>query len=309
MISVNNLKKQYGDVEALKGISFNIKKGEIVGLLGPNGAGKTTALKILTCFMPASSGEATVNGHDCLTQSLEVRKDIGYLPENNPLYEELNVVEHLSFVGKMHGLKGDSLKKAIKSVLKSCGIEDKAYRSISELSKGYRQRVGLASALIHDPAILILDEPTTGLDPNQVIEIRNLIKKLGKEKTVILSTHILSEVEAMCSKVIIINKGNIVSIGTLDEILDKSVRKGATIHATIKGTKEAVTTLCNAIKGVNKIIETSSPKRGYTKVVLVAEDDTVAEKIYNAVVDAKTSLIELHSAHASLEDVFTEITK
>jgi len=193
MITVDNITKSYGSTRALKGVSFTINKGEIVGFLGPNGAGKSTTMKILTCYMPSDSGTATVAGYDVFNNSLDVRKHIGYLPESAPLYTDMPVVDFLKFVGTMRGVKGDRLKRRVADVIDRTGLSGAVTKNINELSKGYRQRVGIAQALIHEPDILILDEPTTGLDPNQIKEIRELIREIGKEKTVILSTHILPE--------------------------------------------------------------------------------------------------------------------
>src|SRR3954469_12040081 len=208
-IIVNNITKLYGQQKALNNVSFEVKSAEIVGFLGPNGAGKSTMMKILTCFIPQSSGSATVCGFDVSEQSLEVRRNVGYLPEHNPLYLDMYVKEYLEFIAGLHQLK--NVKARIAEMIEMTGLQVEQKKKIGALSKGYRQRVGLAQALIHDPKVLILDEPTTGLDPNQLEEIRNLIRSLGKEKTVVLSTHIMQEVEAICDKVIIINKGKIVA--------------------------------------------------------------------------------------------------
>jgi len=205
MIEASNLGKRYGTLEAVRGVSFSINPGEVVGLLGPNGAGKTTIMKILTCYMFPSSGSATVNGWDIFERPLEIKKLVGYLPENAPLYTDLNVLEYLSFMAESRSLKGNAKTERIEWAVEECGLKSVVYRSIDTISKGFRQRTGLAQAILHDPEILVLDEPTTGLDPNQIIEIRELIKRLGKEKTVILSTHILQEVEATCGRVLILN--------------------------------------------------------------------------------------------------------
>jgi len=217
-INVKQLSKTYGNQKAVDQISFDAHEGKILGFLGPNGAGKSTTMKMLTCFLPQTSGSATVCGFDIATQSLEVRKNIGYLPENNPLYTEMYVKEFLNFVGNTYQIK--NLKTRIDEVIALTGLEIEQHKKISELSKGYKQRVGLAQAIIHNPKVLILDEPTSGLDPNQLIEIRKLIKSLGKTKTVILSTHIMQEVEAICDDVIIINKGKIVANDSLENLLE-----------------------------------------------------------------------------------------
>ena len=213
MIEVKGISKRFGPTTAVDNISFSIAKGEVVGFLGPNGAGKTTTMRILTCFLPADAGEAKVAGFDVLEQSMAVRSRIGYLPESAPLYLDMRVSEFLDYIGAIRGLHGADRTAAINRMIEVCGLSGVMLKQIGELSKGYRQRVGLAQAMIHNPEILVLDEPTSGLDPNQIREIRDLIKTLGKEKTVILSTHILPEVEATCSRVMIINRGKIVADG------------------------------------------------------------------------------------------------
>jgi ABC-2 type transport system ATP-binding protein len=217
-IKIQNLTKIYGTQKAVNNISFEVNKSEIVGFLGPNGAGKSTTMKILTGYLPATEGSAEVNGFDVKTSPMNVKKSIGYLPEHNPLYLDMYVKEFLEFVGSLYGLKGNSLKMRVLAVIELTGLGLEQKKKIGQLSKGYRQRVGLAQALIHDPEVLILDEPTTGLDPNQLVEIRNMIKTVGKDKTVIFSTHIMQEVEAICDRVILINHGNIVADGSLSEL-------------------------------------------------------------------------------------------
>lgn len=217
-IKIKNLSKTYGTQRAVDDISFEVAKGEIVGFLGPNGAGKSTTMKILTGYLPATEGSAEVNGFDVKTSPLQVKSSIGYLPEHNPLYLDMYVREFLEFVGSLYGLKGKTLQIKVAETIKMVGLGLEKHKKIGQLSKGYRQRVGLAQALIHNPDVLILDEPTTGLDPNQLVEIRDLIKSVGKDKTVIFSTHIMQEVEAICDRVIIINRGKIVANGTLSEL-------------------------------------------------------------------------------------------
>jgi ABC-2 type transport system ATP-binding protein len=217
-IKIQNLSKIYGQQRAVDDISFEVNKGEIVGFLGPNGAGKSTTMKILTGYIPATSGTAEVNGMDVKTNPKAVKRSIGYLPEHNPLYLDMYVREFLEFVGSMYDLKGNSLKNRVEEVIELVGLSLEKAKKIGQLSKGYRQRVGIAQAFIHDPEVLILDEPTTGLDPNQLIEIRGLIKQIGQNKTVIFSTHIMQEVEAICDRVIIINRGKIVADGNLNEL-------------------------------------------------------------------------------------------
>jgi ABC-2 type transport system ATP-binding protein len=229
-IKIQNLTKVYGTQKAIDNISFEINSGEILGFLGPNGAGKSTTMKILTGYLPASSGSAQVLNVEVSTDSLEVKQQIGYLPEHNPLYLEMYVKEFLEFVGSLYGLKSDNLKNRVIEVIDLVGLQIEQHKKIGELSKGYRQRVGLAQALIHNPEVLILDEPTTGLDPNQLVEIRNLIREVGKNKTVILSTHIMQEVEALCDRVIIINKGKIV----IDETMDSLKKKNSNLETIFR---------------------------------------------------------------------------
>jgi ABC-2 type transport system ATP-binding protein len=217
-ISVNQLTKTYGSQTAVNNISFSIEKGQILGFLGPNGAGKSTTMKILAGYISSTSGEAQLDSDFITVDSLITKSKIGYLPEHNPLYLEMYVTEYLSFVGGMFGLKGTVLRNKVAKVIEMVGLMPEKHKKIEQLSKGYRQRVGLAQALIHDPEVLILDEPTTGLDPNQLVEIRKLIKEVGKNKTIILSTHIMQEVEAICDRVIIINKGNLVADDTLENL-------------------------------------------------------------------------------------------
>ncbi len=214
-ISVQNLTKTYGQQKAVDGISFEVKTGEIVGFLGPNGAGKSTTMKIVTGYLAASGGSVAVNGFDVQTQSMAVRRSIGYLPEHNPLYLEMYVKEFLQFVGSLYDIKGHALKKQIADMIGLCGLGVEQHKKIGQLSKGYRQRVGLAQSLIHNPSVLVLDEPTTGLDPNQIVEIRNVIKNVGQDKTVLFSSHIMQEIEAICDRVVVINYGKIVSDCTL----------------------------------------------------------------------------------------------
>ncbi|MCW9065262.1 MAG: ATP-binding cassette domain-containing protein [Ignavibacteriaceae bacterium] len=215
-IVVNNLTKKFGSQRAVDNISFEVKTGEILGFLGPNGAGKTTTMKILTCYMAPSDGDAKINNLSVLESQDEIKKKIGYLPENNPLYFDMPVLDYLKFVADLQGVPKENIQNRIAEMVYVCGLNVEKHKKIGELSKGFRQRVGLAQAMIHDPEILILDEPTTGLDPNQIVEIRKLIKELGKQKTVILSTHILPEVEATCDRILIINNGKIVADGTSD---------------------------------------------------------------------------------------------
>jgi len=308
MIKVENLHKNYDEFKALDGVSFEIEKGEIVGLLGPNGAGKTTTMKILTSYMPPSGGKAEVAGFDCSENPLEVRKRIGYLSENNPLYPEMSVLEYLEFTARMHDIPKNKVMNRIIDVVKDCGLKEKLQQDIAELSKGYRQRVGLAAVLIHNPDVLILDEPTAGLDPNQIAEIRDLIKRIGREKTVMLSSHILTEVQATCDRVFIINKGKIVAQGTPEEL--SSQAQGVTvILVKVRGGRE-VTDKIRMVAGVKNITEVPSNEEGALFYSVDADPSTdVRVGINHAVLDAGYETLELTRKDVSLEDVFAKLTK
>ncbi|MBX7246469.1 MAG: ABC transporter ATP-binding protein [Candidatus Sumerlaeaceae bacterium] len=308
MITVDSITKSYGPTRALKGVSFSINKGEIVGFLGPNGAGKSTTMKILTCYMPADSGTATVAGYDVFDNSLEVRRAIGYLPESAPLYYDMSVVDFLKFVGGIRGIRGEKLRKRTREVVLQTGLQGAVGKNIGELSKGYRQRVGLAQALIHEPDILVLDEPTSGLDPNQIKEIRDLIRDIGKEKTVILSTHILPEVTATCDRAIIISDGRVVASGTPQELMARS--KGANnVVARVRGPQAEVEKTLTSITGVHHV-DVSDAADGTARYKIFAENAReLPELVFQKVVEKKWSLSELHADTASMEDVFAELTK
>ena len=310
MINIKNLTKKYGGFTAVDDLSFNINKGEIVGLLGPNGAGKTTTMKIITCFMPATEGQVKIAGLDVNKDTLKIRKLIGYLPENAPLYPELNVLEYLKYIAEIRGIPLSQRKDAIEKVIDQCGLKSKIRNEISELSKGYKQRVGLAQALIHDPEILVLDEPTNGLDPNQIIEIRELIKKKKKKKTIILSSHILSEVEATSDRVLIINNGKIVASGTPEELRDQSTGK-AVIHVQVEGTpKTEVIAKLEKLKGVKKITGKQGERRGVQALTVEAEADTDLRKpLVHHILKSGYELLEMTREEVSLEDVFIKLTK
>ncbi|MCX7984618.1 MAG: ATP-binding cassette domain-containing protein [Bacteroidetes bacterium] len=314
-IAVRNLTKYYGSEKAVDNISFDVKTGEILGFLGPNGAGKTTTMKIITCYMPPTSGSVEVEGYDIHTQSLEVRRKIGYLPENNPLYLDMNVMEYLEYTGKLHQMNGASLKNRMKEMIDVCGLGSVRYKDIGELSKGYRQRVGLAQAMIHDPDVLILDEPTSGLDPNQIIEIRNLIRQLGRAKTVILSTHILSEVQATCDRVIIINEGVIVADGTLEQLRQEF--HGAEVVTVELKLPDAVSAnpmtevypKLQSIPSVDAVEYTGAENATHRFVVRTAKGVDVRESLFRMCVHEGWVLIELSRKTTSLEEVFHKLTK
>lgn len=307
MLEVKNLNKKFGDFHAVKNLNFQIRKGEIFGFLGPNGAGKTTTMRMVTCYIPPSSGSIQVEGLDTSFQSLAVRKKIGYLAESNPLYSDMTVHEYLKFVGEIRGISGSKLLSRIEEMFSICGLNKMAYRQIGKLSKGYRQRVGLAQAMIHNPDLLILDEPMSGLDPNQIIEIRNLIKNLGREKTVIYCSHILSEVSATCDRILIINDGEIVASGTPDELTQKS-SKGNRYMAKIKGDRSDIESKVLSITGVSRI-NILKVDSDWVSAEIDASQDDIGESLFRCVVDNGWSLSELKHESASLEDVFTQLTR
>ena len=309
MINTDNVVKKYGKVKAVDKVSINIGKGEIVGLLGPNGAGKTTIMKILTGYHFPSNGSASINGFDVYDNPLKVKESIGYLPEMAPLYNDLNVYEYLSFIADVRKIPADRKKKEIERVVEECGLQAVLYRQIEKLSKGYRQRVGLAQAIIHSPEILILDEPTTGLDPNQIIEIRKLIKKLGEKKTVILSTHILQEVEAVCNRVLILNKGAIVAKGTADEIR-KELKGDTRIALEIKADSYsgAVQSL-EDLSSVKEIIKSEESKGLLEiKVAVDADTESAGEEIFDWAVSKGYKILSMVPEKVSLEDIFIKLT-
>lgn len=309
MIKVRNLTKRYGATLAVNNISFDAEAGEVLGLLGPNGAGKTTTMRILTCYMPADEGTATVADFDIHEQSVEVRKRMGYLPENAPLYTDMGVVDYLNFIAEVRAIPKDKRSGRVKEMMDICGLETVVRKNIGELSKGFRQRVGLAQALIHDPDILILDEPTAGLDPNQIVEIRDLIKRLGAEKTVILSTHILPEVEATCDRAVIINEGSIVASGTTGELLNMG-ESGDTVHIQIRGLPWRIESELSAMTQVAsfKKVDEPEPELHRYEIKSGYNSENITEDLFRMVVENNWSLAELRKVSASLEDVFRQLT-
>jgi ABC-2 type transport system ATP-binding protein len=309
MIEIKNLVKKFGSTVVLDNISLDVKGGEILGFLGPNGAGKTTTMKILTSFWAPTSGSVKIDGLEVGENSLAIRKKIGYLPETVPLYEEMRVYEYLKFIAEIRGIEKNEIRQRIKKIVEETGLQKVIRKPIEELSKGYRQRVGLAQAIMHDPDILILDEPTTGLDPNQIVEIRDLIKKIGKEKTVIFSTHILSEVTATCNRAIIINNGRIIAEGTPDELIKKAGGKEI-IYVKIKGPSEQVFAALKNMEHVVKAEEVdreSDDVRGYE---ITPEDNVdLRELLSTTVMKNNWSILEFNKKTASLEDVFRTLTK
>jgi ABC-2 type transport system ATP-binding protein len=306
MIRVQDLTKMYGDRAAVQSISFHIDRGEIVGFLGPNGAGKTTTMRMLTCYMPATSGSASIAGHDVFTESMAVRRVIGYLPENTPLDPLMRAREYLTFRGKIRGLDRASRQAAIKRVVEQCWLGDFIDRPIQQLSKGMRQRVGLADALLHNPEVLILDEPTVGLDPAQIRETRHLIRELAQQHTVLLSSHILPEIEATCQRTIIIAAGKIVASGSPEE-LKQRIREGSRLIAEVSGPKEAVTKAISALGGVRKVACES--QNGWNRLTIeTTQDSDPRESIYGLVKGKTWSMRELRLEQGSLEEFFIRIT-
>lgn len=308
-IHVRNLTKNYGEFEALKGVSFDVERGEVVGFLGPNGAGKTTTMKILTCTMAASSGEAHVAGHDCLREPVAVRRRIGYLPENNPLYTDMTVTDYIRYMAELHDLTPSAIRERLAVVAEECGLQTKLNDPIATLSKGYRQRVGLAAALVHNPDILILDEPTVGLDPNQIVEIRTLIKKLGKEKTILLCSHILQEVELTCNRILIINQGQIVASGTPTE-LRGLVTGHANLRVVIRGEKKKATEVLKGVSGIKTVRARIGREKGsVTFDVVTAKSKDLREEVAKALTENGLGLLELHKETVSLEEIFNKVTQ
>ena len=307
MIEVKNLTKRYGATVAVNDVSFDAKAGEVLGFLGPNGAGKTTTMRILTCYLSADAGTAKVAGYDVFEESIEVRKQIGYLPESAPLYTDMGVLDYLNFIAQIRNIPKSQRKERIREVIDICGLEKVIQKDIGELSKGYRQRLGLSQALIHAPSILILDEATSGLDPSQIIEIRNLIKEIGKEKMIIFSSHILPEVSATCSRVLIINEGRLVANGTPEELAGRA--KGQEfVHISIRGPREEIEAKLNELSFVSdfKCVKPDDEILGYR--IASQKGKSAAEEIFQFVVDNHWSLTELRQETVSLEDVFLQLT-
>ena len=311
MIQVEGLSKRYARHVAVNNISFSVEKGDIVGFLGPNGAGKTTTMRILTCFMPPTSGRATVAGFDVFEQSFEVRKRIGYLPEAPPLYPEMTVSGYLTFVARLKGIPSGEIPNRCEQVMERCAVTDVKDRLISKLSKGYRQRVGLAQAIIHNPEVLILDEPTSGLDPKQINETRELIKSLAGEHTIILSTHILPEVEAVCEKVIIIDKGRLVATDSVEHLKTRgSVGSAIQVQVDTAGMADAIAVRqrLEQVPGVSKVLEKVTSAARFIYEVESLQGQNPRPDVARAIVNAGWNLMELKSTTLSLEDIFLELT-
>jgi ABC-2 type transport system ATP-binding protein len=309
MIQVENLTKDYGPTRAVDRVTFNVRKGEVLGFLGPNGAGKSTTMKILTCFLAPTGGTARVAGFDVFDQSLEVRQRIGYLPEDTPIYKDMTVLEYLHFAAEMRGMDPARRELRIKEIGGRCGLADTAGKLVGELSKGFRQRLGLAQAMLHDPDILILDEPTSGLDPNQIVEIRSLIKEVGQEKTVILSTHILPEVQATCSRILIISGGHLVADGTPDEL--RARERGSRYRVVIEANgvpSDSIRDRLTRISGVVRCEKVATEDNAHAFAIDGTSTEDLRKQLFRAAVDNRWSLLELVRESASLEDVFRNLT-
>lgn len=309
MIKAKNLTKYYGRTRGIENVSFFVDKGEIVGLLGPNAAGKTTIMRILTCFLTPDSGTAKVNGYDIFENPFEVQKSIGYLPERNPLYEEFRVDEFLNFVCEMKGIiKKDEKIKRISKVIEECGLSDVKNKLIYKLSKGYKQRLGIAQALINDPPCLILDEPTIGLDPKQIIETRNLIKNLAGKRTILLSSHILPEVSMTCERVIIINEGRIVATDTVENLTAK-LKGGMEIYVEVEGEIEKVKKVLSEIEGVKSVDVVPPVKERINKYVVITEKGKdLRSEISSKIINNNFILLEMSVKEMTLEDIFLKLT-
>ncbi len=309
MIEVENLTKFYGDIRGIEDVSFSIGKGEITGFLGPNGSGKTTTMRILTCFFPPTSGRAKVAGYDVIKNPIEVRRRIGYMPETVPLYPDMKVTTYLTFVAEAKRMEKRERKNKIGEIMEQCGILKVSQRLVGNLSKGYRQRVGLAQALINDPEVLILDEPTIGLDPKQVVEIRQFIKNLAGERTIILSTHVLSEASTICERVIIIHEGKIAAVDTPENLTGKLQKTGKTL-VQIEGVQQEIKSKIKAIPGVINVLEKGEASPGvFSYEVEYEKEKEISGELSYLVYSNKWKLVEMRAMKMSLENIFIELTK
>jgi len=307
MIEVANLTKRYGPTLAVSDVSFAAQKGEVLGFLGPNGAGKTTTMRVITGYLPPSEGRVRVAGYDVVEEALEAKRRTGYLPETPPVYPDMSVTEYLAFVGRIKGVARRELKSRLDEITERCAIVDVRHRQIGKLSKGYRQRVGLAQALIHNPEVLVLDEPTAGLDPKQIIETRELIKGLAGLHTVILSTHILPEASKTCQRVVVINAGKIVAVGTPDE-LTRRLQGFETILLTVEGAAAEVTEKLRRVAGVSLVEAHDAADGRVTYEVHAEKGNDVRAELARAVVESQWKLYELKTSGLSLEDIFLKLT-
>ncbi|HIS27520.1 MAG TPA: ABC transporter ATP-binding protein [Candidatus Pullilachnospira intestinigallinarum] len=308
MIEVNNLVKKYGDHLAVDHLSFHVDKGQIYGFLGPNGAGKSTTMNIMTGYIASTEGEVIINGHNILEEPEEAKKCIGYLPEQPPLYFDMTVKEYLKFAAELKKIPKDRRENQIKDVMKMVGITSMQDRLIKNLSKGYRQRVGLAQAILGYPEIIILDEPTVGLDPKQIIEIRELIRKLAKNHTIILSSHILSEVSEVCDYILIINHGKLVASDTTDN-LEKMAKGSNTLELSVKGDRERLKNILDQMEEIRDIEWTKSEEQGIVSLKITTDENTdIREKIFYKMAEKQMPIMDMHSTRISLEDIFLELT-
>jgi ABC-2 type transport system ATP-binding protein len=307
MIEVENLSKSYGPTLAVSAVSFSVQKGEVLGFLGPNGAGKTTTMRVITGFLPPTEGKVRVAGYDVVDQPLEAKRRTGYLPETPPLYPDMTVAEYLAFVSRIKGVPRRDIKSRLDEIMEKCAVTDMRNRQTGKLSKGYRQRVGLAQALIHDPEVLVLDEPTAGLDPRQIIDTRELIKGLGGQHTVILSTHILPEVSKTCQRVVVINAGQIVAVGTPDE-LTRRLQGFETVLLTVEGPAAAIIEKFQRVGGVNWVEPRESHDGRVTLEVHSEKDKDVRAELARATVESGWKLYELKTSGLSLEEIFLKLT-
>ncbi|SHH69997.1 ABC-2 type transport system ATP-binding protein [Clostridium collagenovorans DSM 3089] len=309
MLRVENITKKYGDKVVVNNLSFELQRGEVLGFLGANGAGKSTTMNIITGYIGASSGRVLIDGHDSVDEVNKVKGLIGYLPENPPVYLDMTVEEYLKFVCELKRVKKTEIHNVLEEIMDSVNIVEVRGRLIKNLSKGYKQRVGIAQAIIGDPEIVIFDEPTVGLDPKEIVEIRNLIKKIGKEKTVIISSHILSEVEEVCDKLLIINKGEFVAIGTKEE-LKKKLSSSNKIFLRVKGEKKSILEVLNTIDGINSINELKSiEENSYDFNLELEENKDPREDIFFKLADKKLPIMIMNTENLDLENIFLKITE
>jgi len=307
VIKIEHLTKKFTDALAVDDLSFEVQKGEVIGFLGPNGAGKTTTMRMLTGFIPPTQGKITIAGYDVFSDSLATRKLIGYLPENTPLYQDMRVEEYLNYRARLKRVPKNKLRENVNYAMEKCWITDVRHKIIGHLSKGYKQRVGLADSLLHDPKILILDEPTIGLDPNQIRQVRDLIKELGKEHTIILSTHILPEVEMICSRVIIINKGKIAATDTPQNLMKRN--KNNLLKLEVKGNLNTIKDALQKIEAINTVSVFPTINKDIHKFSLeYSYNQDIREDVFNTIVESKATLREMRLEKISLEDIFVQIT-
>jgi ABC-2 type transport system ATP-binding protein len=307
MIEVENLSKSYGPTLAVSGVTFDVEKGEVLGFLGPNGAGKTTTMRVITGFLPPTAGKVRVAGYDVVEEPLEAKRRTGYLPETPPVYPDMTVDEYLAFVARIKGVSRRDIKTRLDGIVERCAVGDVRHRQIGKLSKGYRQRVGLAQALIHNPDVLVLDEPTAGLDPKQIIETRELIKGLGGQHTVILSTHILPEVSKTCQRVVVINAGQIVAVGTPDELMHR-LQGFETVLVTVEGPAAEIMERFQRVGGVNWVEPRESHDGRVTLEVHSEKEKDVRAELARATVESGWKLYELKTSGLSLEEIFLKLT-